>query len=186
MIDLKNLLLEIVVICSAARILGWGFEKLHQPRVVGEILAGILLGPSLLGWRAPAAFTLLFPSSGLAPLYFLSQIGLALFMFQVGVGLDLQEFRRLGRTVVILSNVSRLVPLLAGSTLALYLYPDCQAPRCPSRYSHCSWERPSASRLSRCWRGFWRSEIFCRAQSEWFRSVAPRSTISPPGAFWPD
>jgi hypothetical protein len=52
LVYLKNLLLEIVVICSAARVLGWGFEKLHQPRVVGEILAGILLGPSLLGWLA--------------------------------------------------------------------------------------------------------------------------------------
>lgn len=131
MVDLKNLLLEIVVVCSAARILGWGFEKLRQPRVVGEIFAGILLGPSLLGWLAPRAFTLLFPSSGLAPLYFLSQIGLLLFMFQVGAGLDLQEFRRLGRTVVITSNISVLVPLLAGSTLALYLYPRLSSANVP-------------------------------------------------------
>jgi Kef-type K+ transport system membrane component KefB len=131
LVDLKNLLLQIVVICSAARILGWGFEKLHQPRVVGEILAGILLGPSLLGWLAPAAFTLLFPPGGLAPLYFLSQIGLVLFMFQVGVGLDLQEFRRLGRTVVITSNISVLVPLVAGSTLALYLYPRLSSAKVP-------------------------------------------------------
>ncbi len=123
MSDLQNLLLEIVVVCSVARALGWGFEKLHQPRVVGEMFAGILLGPSLLGWLAPSAFASLFPPGGLAPLYFLSQIGLLLFMFQVGVGLDLQELRRLGRGVVLISNISVLVPLVAGSTLALFLYP---------------------------------------------------------------
>jgi Kef-type K+ transport system membrane component KefB len=129
--DLKILLLDIVVVCSVARALGWGFEKLHQPRVVGEILAGILLGPSLLGWLAPPAFALLFPPGGLAPLYFLSQIGLLLFMFQVGLGLDLQELRRLGRTVVITSNISVLVPLVAGSTLALYLYPRLSSAKVP-------------------------------------------------------
>jgi Kef-type K+ transport system membrane component KefB len=121
--DLKNLLLEIVVVCSVARALGWGFEKFGQPRVVGEMFAGILLGPSLLGRLAPSAFASLFPPDGLAPLYFLSQIGLLLFMFQVGAGLDLRELRRLGRTVVITSSFSVLVPLVAGSTLALYLYP---------------------------------------------------------------
>ncbi len=121
--DLKILLLDIVVVCFAARALGWGFERLHQPRVVGEMFAGILLGPSLLGWLAPRTFAALFPPGGLAPLYFLSQIGLLLFMFQVGLGLDLQELRRRGRAVVIISNISVLVPLVTGSTLALYLYP---------------------------------------------------------------
>lgn len=129
--DLEILLLDIVVICSVARALGWGFEKLHQPRVVGEMLAGILLGPSLLGWLAPSAFASLFPPGGLAPLYFLSQIGLLLFMFQVGVGLDLHEVRKLGRAVVFTSNVSVLVPLVAGSTLAIYLYPHLSSANVP-------------------------------------------------------
>jgi Kef-type K+ transport system membrane component KefB len=129
--DLKILLLDIVVICSLARLLGWGFEGLHQPRVVGEMLAGILLGPSLLGWLAPRVFASLFPASGLAPLYFLSQIGLVLFMFQVGLELDLQALHRLGRTVVITSSMSVLVPLLAGSVLALYLYPRLSSANVP-------------------------------------------------------
>ena len=109
--------------------LGWGFEKLRQPRVVGEMFAGILLGPSLLGWLAPSAFAMLLPPDGLAPLYFLSQIGLLLFMFLLGVGLDLQEFRRLRHSVVLTSNVSVIVPLVAGSTLALYLYPRLSSAR---------------------------------------------------------
>ena len=129
--DLKTLLLEIVVVCSVARALGWGFEKLHQPRVVGEMFAGILLGPSLLGWLAPRAFASLFPSAGMAPLYFLSQIGLLLFMFQVGVRLDLQELRRRGPTIIITSNISVLAPLVAGSTLALYLYPRLSSAKVP-------------------------------------------------------
>jgi Kef-type K+ transport system membrane component KefB len=121
--ELKTLLLELVVICSVARGLGWVFVRLGQPRVVGEILAGILLGPSLLGWLAPSTFAALFPPAGLAPLYFLSQIGLLLFMFQVGAALDLREFRKLGRAVVLTSSVSVVVPLLAGGCLAFYLYP---------------------------------------------------------------
>jgi Kef-type K+ transport system membrane component KefB len=121
--DLKVLLLDIVVICSAAHALGWGFRKVGQPRVMGEMLAGILLGPSLLGWLAPHLFRSLFPPGGLAPLYFLSQIGLLLFMFHVGVQLDLDEVRKMGRAVVLTSNISVLVPLMAGSALAIYLYP---------------------------------------------------------------
>jgi Kef-type K+ transport system membrane component KefB len=129
--DLKNLLLEILVVCAAARILGFGFEKLRQPRVVGEMFAGVLLGPSLLGWLAPSVFASLFPLGGLAPLYLLSQIGILLFMFQLGVGLDLQELHRLRRSVVLMSNVSVLVPLVAGSTLALYLYPRLSNAKVP-------------------------------------------------------
>ncbi|HYW36945.1 MAG: cation:proton antiporter [Bradyrhizobium sp.] len=129
--DLQILLLDIVVVCSVARALGWGFEKLHQPRVVGEMFAGILLGPSLLGWLAPSVFASLFPPGGLTLLYFLSQIGLLLFMFQVGVGLDLHEVRKMGHAVILTSNISVLVPLVAGSTLAIYLYPRLSSARVP-------------------------------------------------------
>jgi Kef-type K+ transport system membrane component KefB len=95
------------------------------------MLAGILLGPSLLGWLAPSVFASLFPPDGLAPLYFLSQIGLLLFMFQVGVGLDLHEVRKMGRAVVLTSNISVLVPLVVGSTLAIYLYPRLSSGKIP-------------------------------------------------------
>jgi Kef-type K+ transport system membrane component KefB len=129
--DLKTLLLQIAVICAVARVLGWVFWKLGQPRVVGEILGGILLGPSLLGWLAPSAFSALFPAASLGPLYFLSQLGLLLFMFQVGLALDLSEVRRLGSAVVLTSNVSILLPLAAGAGLALYLHPRLSSPDVP-------------------------------------------------------
>ena len=120
--ELKTLILQIVVICSVARALGWLFARLHQPRVVGEIVAGILLGPSLLGWLAPSAMAHLFPAQGMGALYSLSQVGLLLFMFQVGLELDVAKLRRSGRAVVLTSNVSILVPFVAGAVLALFLH----------------------------------------------------------------
>lgn len=121
--DLGILLSQIVVVCTAARLLGWVAEKLHQPRVVGEILAGILLGPTFLGWLSASLFSSLFPPTKLQPLYFLSQIGLLLFMFQVGLELDFHALRKLGPAVVFTSNVSVLLPLAAGAGLGVYLHP---------------------------------------------------------------
>jgi Kef-type K+ transport system membrane component KefB len=103
--------------------LGWLFARLHQPRVIGEIVAGILLGPSLLGWLSPRTLAFIFPAQGLGALYSLSQVGLLLFMFQVGLELDVDRLRRMGRVVVLTSNISILVPFLAGAGLALFLYP---------------------------------------------------------------
>ena len=67
--ELRILLLQIVVVCSVSRGMGWLFGKMRQPRVVGEIVAGVLLGPSLLGWIAPSALAFLFPAQWLGPLY---------------------------------------------------------------------------------------------------------------------
>ena len=122
MVDLRTLLLQIIVICAAARGLGWCFERLGQPRVVGEIVAGILLGPSLFGWLLPEMALSLFPPSSLGVLNALSQLGLLLFMFQVGLTLDTTRLRQSGRAVVFTSQVSILVPLISGGALALYLH----------------------------------------------------------------
>lgn len=129
--DLKTLLLQILVVCVLARALGWLFTKFHQPRVVGEIAAGILLGPSLLGWLAPSALAFVFPPAGLAALNLLSQVGLVMFMFQVGLELNLTELTSRGRAVVITSNVSILVPFLAGVGLAFFLHPRLSSPTVP-------------------------------------------------------
>jgi Kef-type K+ transport system membrane component KefB len=120
---LPTLLLQIGVILLVARIVGWIFRKIHQPQVMGEMLAGILLGPSLLGWVAPGISAVLFPPESLGFLNALSQIGLLLFMFLVGLELDLHILRKQGHTAVVTSHVSILAPFLLGTLLALYLYP---------------------------------------------------------------
>jgi Kef-type K+ transport system membrane component KefB len=129
MFSFKLLLAQIVIIVSAARVLGWLFRKLNQPRVIGEMLAGILLGPSLLGWAASNLSAALFPASSLPALSALSQLGLLLFMFLIGLELDLKQLRELGRVAVVTSQASIVIPFLLGSVLALYLYPRFADPK---------------------------------------------------------
>jgi Kef-type K+ transport system membrane component KefB len=123
MVQITTLLIQIIVILVTARAVGWVFRKIHQPQVVGEMLAGILLGPSLLGWLAPQASLVLFPPSSLGFLSTLSQIGLLVFMFLVGLELNPRLIRDRGHTAVITSHASILIPFLLGGILALYLYP---------------------------------------------------------------
>jgi len=78
--DLFKLVLQIAVILAVCRGVGSIFRKIGQPRVVGEMFAGILLGPSLLGWMAPGISAYLFPSASLGFLNALSQIGVVVFM----------------------------------------------------------------------------------------------------------
>src|SRR5688572_24345799 len=119
---LPLLLLQVVVIVLAARALGGVFRRIGQPAVIGEMLAGILLGPSLLGWLWPATQTFLFPDGSLGTLRLLSQLGVILFMFVVGLDLDLDHLRsRLGPAVWV-SHTSIVVPFLLGVGLALLVY----------------------------------------------------------------
>jgi Kef-type K+ transport system membrane component KefB len=128
MASFKLLVLQIGTILIVARLVGWLFGKLHQPRVVGEMVAGILLGPSLLGWLAPDISSSLFPPESLGYLNSLSQIGLLLFMFLVGLELDLTHLRELGRAAVITSQVSIIAPFVLGALFAVFLYPRLSDP----------------------------------------------------------
>ena len=85
------LLLQVAVILAVCRLLHAAAERIGQPPVIGEIVAGLLLGPSFLGWVAPQLSAWLFPAASLPALNFLSQIGLVLFMFLVGLHLDVAE-----------------------------------------------------------------------------------------------
>ena len=122
MFDLQLLILQIGVVLAATRILGYAFGRIGQPQVVGEMTAGILLGPSLLGRIAPGALAYLFPANGLDPLYALSQVGLILFLFAVGQHVRLDEFRGLARSAVIASVSSIVVPFTLGGLLAIPLH----------------------------------------------------------------
>jgi Kef-type K+ transport system membrane component KefB len=128
MAGFKLLILQIGTILIVARLVGWLFGKLHQPRVIGEMVAGILLGPSLLGWLAPNISANLFPSASLGHLNSLSQVGLLIFMFLVGLELDLRQLRTLGRAAVMTSQVSIIAPFILGSLFAVYLYPRLSDP----------------------------------------------------------
>jgi Kef-type K+ transport system membrane component KefB len=111
------------VILVAARIVGFLFQKINQPQVMGEMVAGILLGPSLLGWLAPGASAALFPAASLSYLNALSQVGLVVFMFVVGLALDPSELHGYGHAAVLTSHVSIVAPFCLGGLTALYFYP---------------------------------------------------------------
>ncbi|MGC9946259.1 MAG: cation:proton antiporter [Bryobacteraceae bacterium] len=123
MLDLFQLVLQIAVILVAARIVGFLFQKINQPQVMGEMVAGILLGPSLLGWLAPGVSAALFPPASLSYLNALSQVGLVVFMFVVGLALNPSELHGYGHAAVLTSHVSIVAPFCLGGLTALYLYP---------------------------------------------------------------
>jgi len=120
---LYHVLLALVVIIVAARLCGALFARLHQPPVMGEVMAGILLGPSLLGQISPAAMHYLQPAAIAPILAVVAQIGVMLFMFLVGLELDTARLGRRTRAMLIISNVSTVVPFVLGLILAVYLYP---------------------------------------------------------------
>ncbi len=119
---LAMLLAQIVTIVFAARIFGWVFRKIGQPSVIGEMVAGIVLGPSLIGLYFPEFSATLFPKESLGNLQFLSQIGLILFMFIVGMELDLKVLRNKTHDAVVISHASIIIPFTLGIGLAYFIY----------------------------------------------------------------
>ena len=117
------ILIELLVVIGLSRLMGIAFERIKQPLVIGEIVAGIMLGPSLLGWLAPEAKAALFPAEALPSLGVLAQIGLIFFMFLIGLELNPKYLRGNLNVAVLISHVSILVPFSLGSLLALLLYP---------------------------------------------------------------
>lgn len=120
---LAILLLQVVAVVLTARLVGGLFARIGQPRVIGEMVAGILLGPSLLGLLSPSAQGFLFPPASLGPLHLLAQVGVILFMFVVGIDLDVAHLRQKADAAVLVSHASILVPFFFGSLLAWFAYP---------------------------------------------------------------
>jgi Kef-type K+ transport system membrane component KefB len=119
---LAILLLQIITIIVVARFFGWIFRKIGQPTVIGEIIAGIFLGPSLVGMYFPEYSTLLFPVESLGNLQFLSQIGLILFMFVIGMELDLKVLKNKANDAVVISHASIVIPFALGIGLSYFVY----------------------------------------------------------------
>ncbi|MDP9179800.1 MAG: cation:proton antiporter, partial [Gemmatimonadota bacterium] len=128
MIDLGQLLLQLLVILVAARLAGRAVQFIGQPPVIGEMVAGLALGPSLLGAISPRTLEYLFPPESLIPLSALSQLGVVLFMFVVGLRLDLSLLRDKARAAVATSYASIAAPFIMGAALALWLHPTLAPP----------------------------------------------------------
>lgn len=118
------LLLQVITIILVARIFGQLFRRIGQPSVIGEIVAGIVLGPSLMGYYFPEFSAFLFPVSSLPNLEVMSQIGLILFMFVVGMELDLKLLKNQAQEAVVISHASIIVPFVLGLGLAYFIYVD--------------------------------------------------------------
>jgi len=118
-----QVILDVAVILVAARIGAALFESLGQPGVIGEIVAGITLGPTILGALPGDPSAGLFPPEALEVLKGIGQLGLALFMFQIGWELDLDLVRRRERAAMLISLASVVVPFTLGIGLATYLHP---------------------------------------------------------------
>ncbi|MET0341656.1 MAG: cation:proton antiporter [Polyangiales bacterium] len=120
---LLHVLLALLVIVLAARGLGALFRYLSQPAVVGEVIAGIALGPSLLGAVAPDLATFILPAAIAPHLSVLAQVGVILFMFLVGLELDTSLLREKPHAALAISHASILAPFVLGAALALWIYP---------------------------------------------------------------
>lgn len=119
---LAILLAQIVMIILTARVFGWFFQKIGQPTVIGEIIAGIVLGPSLVGMYFPEFSAALFPEESLGNLKFLSQIGLILFMFVIGMELDVKVLKNKASEAIVISHASIIFPFAMGIGLSYYVY----------------------------------------------------------------
>lgn len=119
---LSLLLIQIVVILLLSRLIAFLMSKIGQPMVIGEIIAGIVLGPSVLAYFLPGVSQFIFQPASLPNLNFLSQVGLILFMFIIGLELDIRLLKHKAHTAVVVSHASIIIPFTMGASLAYFLY----------------------------------------------------------------
>jgi len=117
----SRFLLQLGCLIAACRIVGLIARRFGQPQVVAEMITGILLGPSFFGLLAPALQTALFPKESMTVIYVIAQIGLVLYMFQVGVDFQWAHVTARLRTAATISIVGIIVPFALGAALSTYL-----------------------------------------------------------------
>jgi len=125
---LSILLIQIIIIIIFSRILGLTISKFGQPIVIGEIIAGIILGPSLLGSIFPETYKFIFPANSLNNLQLLSQFGLVLFMFIIGMEIDTKLVRKKINSAIIISYTGIIFPYFLGIVLSYFIYSSFSMP----------------------------------------------------------
>jgi len=115
-------ILQLILIIVLSRVCGYLFKKIGQPAVMGEIVAGIILGPSLMGAFLPAFSSFVFPAASLGNLQILSQVGLILFMFVIGMELELHVLKKKAAAAIFISYFSIIIPFGLGIGLSYFLY----------------------------------------------------------------
>jgi Kef-type K+ transport system membrane component KefB len=128
---LFHLLLALAAVIALGRALGALFRRLGQPPVIGEVVAGILLGPTLLGRIFPEGEAFLLPAAVSPLLGALAQLGVILYMFLVGLELNAADFKRKGRATFFISQASIVLPFALGLLLAFWLHPRFADPGAP-------------------------------------------------------
>jgi Kef-type K+ transport system membrane component KefB len=121
---LSLLLVQLILIVLLARVFGSLFLRMGQPAVIGEMLAGVVLGPSVFGALFQGGYDFVFPANSLGALRMLSQVGVILFMFVVGMELDVLHLRRNARAAILVSHVGILFPLFLGAVAAWFVFSD--------------------------------------------------------------
>lgn len=127
-----HVVLALAVVVLAGRLLGRAAAAIGQPPVIGEVLSGILLGPSLLGLVAPGAQSYLFPDTVRPALAVVAHLGILLYMFLVGLEFDTGLLKQRAASLLVTSQASIVVPFVLGYALAIALY-DAFAPEDVSR-----------------------------------------------------
>jgi Kef-type K+ transport system membrane component KefB len=127
------LVIQTGLILGLSRVMGYIFVRVRQPQVMGEMIAGIMLGPSLFGWLTPGLFAQTFPSDSVQYLNALSQVGIIFFLFLVGLELDPQLLRNRGRSALVISQSSIITPMILGGILATILYHPLYGPHPTAR-----------------------------------------------------
>lgn len=119
---ISGLIIQIFVILVFSRVCAFLLKQVGQPQVIGEMVAGILLGKSVLAYVWPEAFGALFPESTMPRLYFFSQVGLIFFMFVVGLDLKISDLKNRAGAAILISHVSIVLPFLLGTIVAYGIY----------------------------------------------------------------
>ena len=135
----SRLFLQLFVIIAATSLAGTLFTKLGRTSRGGRNNNGYPLGPSLFSWLRRMRFGSLFAPFTLEPLRLFSQIGVCLFMFAVGMELDVSQLRRQAQTAILVSHSSIVIPYLLGVTLALFIYQSLPNPEPRSPHSPFLW-----------------------------------------------